>query len=274
MLPLDEGRQSAFEEELRRWLEQDRPAVEVIPARAVALVDYVPHGGRGALPAASESVAPEPAASEPAASEPAASEPAASEPAASEPVAPKSVLPEWQRFAGCLESGAAHLSAARRAYREQCRQAAVQAKELAAFAAARPAALLDRPDDAVGAAAAASRAARPAALTAVSEWAVDEIMCSLGLSSAAASALLAESVTLVEQLPATLSALESAAISWNHARMLTEVLAPLREDPRREVEARLLARAAGKTVAQLRVAARRAARGCVCRCPAVGPGDP
>ena len=63
----------------------------------------------------------------------------------------------------------------------QCREAAELARALAAFAAARPAAVLDRPDGEVGAAAAASRAARPAALTTVSEWAVDEVMVALGL---------------------------------------------------------------------------------------------
>ena len=89
----------------------------------------------------------------------------------------------WAGFGRLLEAGAGHLAAARAAHREQCRQAAVQARALAAFAAARPAALLDRPDDEVGAAAAASRAARPAALTEVSEWAVDEVMVALSLSS-------------------------------------------------------------------------------------------
>ena len=134
----------------------------------------------------------------------------------------------------------------------------MQARALAAFAAHRPAAVLDRPDEQVGAAAAASRAARPAALTAVSEWAVDEVMVALGLSSAAAAGLLADSVTLAERLPATLDALEAGSIGWLHARMLAEVVGPVKDEARAGVEARLLARAAGKTVAQLRVAARRA----------------
>ena len=110
-----------------------------------------------------------------------------------------------RRASGGGEGGASASSAGRR----RCRRA-----QLAAFAAARPAALLDRPDDEVGAAAAASRAARPAALTAVSEWAVDEVMVALGLSSRAAAGLLADSVTLDERLPATLAALEAGRISW------------------------------------------------------------
>src|SRR5690349_3914052 len=81
-------------------------------------------------------------------------------------------FPGLHRFGRLLEVGAGHLEAARAAYREQGRKAAVQARALAAFAAARPASVLDRPDDEVGAAAAASRAARPAPLTEVSEWAV------------------------------------------------------------------------------------------------------
>jgi len=91
-------------------------------------------------------------------------------------------FPGLNRFGRLLEVGAGHLEAARAAYREQGKQAAVQARALAAFAAARPAALLDRPDEEVGAAAAASRAARPAALTEVSEWAVDEVMVAFGLT--------------------------------------------------------------------------------------------
>jgi len=157
-----------------------------------------------------------------------------------------------------LETGAQHLEIASAAAREQRRQAAIQARALAAFAAARPAAALDRPDDEVGAAAAASRAARPAALTAVSEWAVDEVMVALAMSSAAASNLLAQSVTLVEEFPATLAALEAGVIGPAHARMLTDVLAPLGPYLRGEVETRLLAGARGRTVAQLRASAKRA----------------
>jgi hypothetical protein len=90
-------------------------------------------------------------------------------------------------------------------------------------------------------------------LTTVSEWAVDEVMITLGLSSPAASRLLAESVGLVEQLPATLAALEVGTISWAHAQMLVEVLTPMSDPAKRAaVEARLLARAAGRTVTQLR----------------------
>ena len=167
-------------------------------------------------------------------------------------------FPGLGRFGRLLEVGAGHLAVAHAAYIEQGRQAAVQARALAAFAAARPAALLDRPDQEVGSAAAASRAGRPAALTEVSEWAVDEVMATFALSSRAAGGLLADSLTLVQRLPATLDAVEAGVISWAHARMLAEVLGPVKDAVRAAVEARLLARAAGKTVAQLRPAAHRA----------------
>jgi hypothetical protein len=167
-------------------------------------------------------------------------------------------IPRLGCFRDLLEAGADRLSGARQAQLEQRRQAAVQVRELAAFAAFRPAGSLDRSDEEVGAAAAASRAARPAALTTVSEWAVDEVMLALALSSPAATALLAESIVLAERLPATVDALEEGRISWRHAQAMAEIVAPVKDEVRADVEARLLARAEGKTVSQLRVAARRA----------------
>jgi hypothetical protein len=167
-------------------------------------------------------------------------------------------LVRFGQFRRLLETGAEQLAAAKAAQAEQARQAAVQARALAAFARSRPADLLDRPDEEIGAAAAASRAARPAVMTEVSEWAVDEVAEALHLSGWTAQALLAESITLVEKLPATLDALGTGALSPAHARMLTEVLGPLNDESRASVEAALLARAAGKTVAELKQAARRA----------------
>ena len=167
-------------------------------------------------------------------------------------------FPALSRFRGLLEAGAGHLAVARAAHVEHCRQAGVQMRALAAFAAQRPSSVLDRPEDEVGSAAAASRAARPAALTAVSEWAVDDVMVALGLSSRAAGSVLADAVTLAERLPATLDVLEEGRISLGHARALAEIVGPVKDEARAGVEARLLARVEGKTVAQLREAARRA----------------
>ena len=81
-------------------------------------------------------------------------------------------------------------------------------------------------------------------MIAVSEWAVDEVAARLRLSGRAAAELLVEAVELVEQLPATLAALEAGDISPAQARAL--------------VEARVLPRAPRQTVAQLRECTRRA----------------
>jgi hypothetical protein len=126
------------------------------------------------------------------------------------------------------------------------------------FARARPAAAFDRAPGEPGAASEASRAARPEALTDVSEWAVDEVAVALRLTAAAATALLTDCVLLEEKLPATLATVEDGRIGWAHARVVAELLAPLGDEPRPTAEARVLARAEGKTPAQLRVAARRA----------------
>src|SRR5687767_10028572 len=55
-------------------------------------------------------------------------------------------------LAELLETGACHLADAVTAAREQGRQAAAQVRALAAFAACRPAGVLDRPEAEVGAA--------------------------------------------------------------------------------------------------------------------------
>jgi hypothetical protein len=70
--------------------------------------------------------------------------------------------------------------------------------------------------------------------------------------------LLADSLTLVEQLPATLAALEAGVIGWPQARLLADVLGPLGDEHRAGVEADVLAGAAGKTVSALRATAQRA----------------
>jgi hypothetical protein len=161
-------------------------------------------------------------------------------------------------LARLLESGAGHLERARAAEREMARAAADRARALAEFTRARPASLMDRAEGEVGAASAASRAARPSVLSSVSEWAVDEIAVALRLSASAAEQLLVDSLVLVEKLTSTLALLEAGRIGWDHARVLTELLAPVRDEKRAEVEARVLARVEGKTPGQLRVATRRA----------------
>ncbi|MGY1740571.1 MULTISPECIES: DUF222 domain-containing protein [unclassified Blastococcus] len=135
--------------------------------------------------------------------------------------------------------------------------AGARVRALAAFARCRPVAW-DRQPGEPGAASAASREARPAALTAVSEWAADEVAARLRLPAGAASELLVESVELVEQLPATLAALEAGEIGWAQARALVELLRPVAAGKKAAVQARVLPRAPRQTVAQLRECTRRA----------------
>jgi hypothetical protein len=161
-----------------------------------------------------------------------------------------------ERLDRLVAEGAGHLADARRAQEELARAAAGQARALAAFARKRPMSF-DRPDGEVGAAAAETRASRPAVLTSVSEWAVDEVMVALGLTSQAAGGLLVDSLLLVERLPATLDALTAGWISWAHAQVMTDLVAPLPDGVRAAAEQRLLSRVEGRTRTQLRVAARR-----------------
>ena len=168
----------------------------------------------------------------------------------------EAAIPGAARLQRLLDDGGAHLARAVTAHRAAARAAAEQAEALAAFARCRPASL-DRPDTEIGAAAASTRAARPAALTEVSEWAVDEVAVGLGLTVQGATALLVDSLLLTERLPATLAALRDGRISWAHARVMTDLVSRLSDDLRPVAEERLLARVDGKTSSQLRVAARR-----------------
>jgi hypothetical protein len=173
------------------------------------------------------------------------------------------VADERQRFldrrARLLAVGAAHLEAVAAADRDAARAEASRARELAAFARSRPAAMFDRAPGERGAASPASVAARPAALTEVSEWAVDEASATLGVSGRAASLLLVEAVTLVEGLPGTLAALSAGDISPAHARAMVELVGPVSTpDKRAAVEAAVLPRAAQQTAPALRSCVRRA----------------
>src|SRR5688572_26387146 len=105
---------------------------------------------------------------------------------------------------------------------------------------------------------AASRAARPAALTEVSEWAVDEVAVALRIPGRAAEAQLCEAVTLVEQLPATLALLHEGRLSPAHARQMVTVVGPVADDALRgEIEAHVLGLLGEKTPPQLGDCARR-----------------
>lgn len=161
-----------------------------------------------------------------------------------------------QSLSASFEAGALHLGEVRAAQAAIGAQEARRARALAAFCRSRPASL-DRPASEVGAAAAATRAARPSALAAVSEWAVDEVAVALSLTEAGATRIIVQSLQLVDRLPATLGALERGALTWEHARVMAELVAPLDDGVRHQAEERLLNRLGSKTPTQLRAAAHR-----------------
>ena len=155
-----------------------------------------------------------------------------------------------------LEDGAARLDAVAGLEQVIARAAAAQARELAAFARCRPASW-DRQPGERGAASAASRAACPAALTGVSEWAAAEVAARLRLPHRQALGRLADAVFLVDRLPATLAALEAGVITPAHAGALVDLLEPVSEGTRAQVEAAALERAGTQTVDNLRARTRR-----------------
>ena len=104
------------------------------------------------------------------------------------------------------------------------------------------------------------RAARPEELVDVSEWAAQELVVALSITSQAAETLLTRSLTLVNRLPRTLAALESGALHVGHLWPMLDKVAPIaKADVRAKVEAELLDWAAGRvtTPAQLGAKARR-----------------
>ncbi|WP_244274317.1 HNH endonuclease signature motif containing protein [Geodermatophilus obscurus] len=151
------------------------------------------------------------------------------------------------------------LGAVQAADREIGRQTALRARAVAEFAASRPASA-DRPQGAPGAMSAERWAGRADVLRPVSEWATQELVVALSISSGAAEVLLERSLTLVHRLPGTLTALEDGVLHAGHLGPLLDHVAPIADDAlRAAVEAGLLAWAAGRftTPAQLRDKARR-----------------
>ena len=151
------------------------------------------------------------------------------------------------------------LGAVQAADREIARHTALRARAVAEFAAARPASV-DRQPGEPGAMSTERRAGRAGVLTGVSEWAVQELAVAVSRTSQAAEALLTRSLTLVHRLPRTLEALEAGVLHDGHLWPMLGTVAPIVDDTvRAEVEAELLAWAAGRvtTPAQLGAKARR-----------------
>ncbi|WP_308200602.1 DUF222 domain-containing protein [Klenkia sp. PcliD-1-E] len=159
-------------------------------------------------------------------------------------------------FRSGLDADAALLDTARSAQRVIGAAQAEQARALAALAARRPA-TLDLPDDAVGAQARDSRARRPDALTAVSEFCVDEVAAGMTLPPQRAERLLTECVLLVERLPLVLAALADGRITWDHVRVACDLLGGLSAELRDRAQADLLGRATGRTASDWRQVVRR-----------------
>ena len=171
------------------------------------------------------------------------------------------------RRMGCGPTGAPSVSwasgplaAVQAADREIGRQTARRARAVAEFAATRPASL-DRPADQPGAMSAERRAARPQVVADVSEWAAQELVIALSITSQAAEALLERSLTLVHRLPGTLAALESGRLNPGHLWAMLEHIATVGNDRlRAELEAELLSWVARRSVTtgtQLTAKARR-----------------
>jgi hypothetical protein len=85
-----------------------------------------------------------------------------------------------------------------------------------------------------------------------------EVAASLSLGMGGADRLVSTAVGLAERFPATLAAVESGAVSWAKATSLVEQAAVLDADRARQVEERVLPRAAERTPAQHADAVRRA----------------
>ncbi|MGY1886718.1 DUF222 domain-containing protein [Blastococcus sp. SYSU DS0753] len=143
--------------------------------------------------------------------------------------------------------------------REIARQTALRARAVAEFAATRPASA-DRPAGQPGAMSEERRAARPEVLADVSEWAAQELVVALSISTQAAEQLLTRSLTLVHRLPGTLAALERGDLHPGHLWPMLERVAPIADAAKRAaVERELLRWMSGRvtTPAQLGAKARR-----------------
>ena len=159
---------------------------------------------------------------------------------------------------GLLEGGVRAIDRAGRISHEIARLSAELTGALAGFARCRPSGAFDRQPGERGAMSAATRAARPAALTEVSEWAVDEVAVALRIPGRAAEAQLCEAVTLAARLPRTLEFLHEGRLSPAHARQMVAVVGPVASDAlRADIEAHVLGLLGDKTPPQLGDCARR-----------------
>ncbi|UOY02849.1 HNH endonuclease signature motif containing protein [Blastococcus sp. PRF04-17] len=125
--------------------------------------------------------------------------------------------------------------------REIARLTAVRGRALAEFARSRPASA-DRQPGEPGAMSAVRRAARPAVLADVSEWAASELSIGSSISKQAPQQRLERSLLLVDRLPGTVAALESGLLHDGHLFPMLERVAVVADGARRaELERDVLA---------------------------------
>src|SRR5580765_1349160 len=92
------------------------------------------------------------------------------------------------------------------------------------------------------------------------QWVREDVSCALRLPGVSAMGLLHTADTLVNQLPDTLTALESGALTLRHAELLAEAVQALPAELAREVEAAVLPKASAQTVGEFRRALRTTVR--------------
>jgi len=84
------------------------------------------------------------------------------------------------------------------------------------------------------------------------QWIREEVACALRIAPVTAAAKLADALELVDRLPSTLDRLADGTLTLMHARALVEGVRLLDDELAAQVEARVLARCADKTVSDVR----------------------
>jgi hypothetical protein len=89
-------------------------------------------------------------------------------------------------------------------------------------------------------------------------WVREDVACALRLSGVTAQSRLHTATDLARRLPRTLRQLDRGAITYLHARALTDAVTALGPKTATEVEIRVLAKAGEQTLANFKASVRRA----------------
>src|SRR4051794_30951424 len=153
----------------------------------------------------------------------------------------------WPEFGPQVGAADGPLGQAQVAEREIARWTAVRARELAEFAATRPASA-DRAQGEPGAMSPERWAGRPEILQQTSEWAAQETSIALTCTQPKADLLLEQALRSV-RLPGTLAAMEAGMLTAGHLVVMLEHVAPIENaELRAEVETELLRWVAARAV--------------------------